>query len=143
MNNDIEKANGDFKVVSIEPEKPMICLDCGKTFMETEAEAAPVSESEDVTLCPRCLSANNTEYVEATHQDIEIRVPDNYKHPAEEKARELFNRVTDLTGWREGKVRFWFQQQNPLLGMVSPEWMLMNDKGDRLEKFIAEAEDIA
>lgn len=115
-----------------------ICMDCGKTFMETHS-GNPDTVNED-EVCPRCSSVNHVEYVEAEHQDIEIEVPDNYRHPLEDKARELFDRVTALTGWREAKVRLWFQLQNPLLGNVSPEWMLLNGKADRLERFISEAE---
>ena len=114
-----------------------ICMDCGRTFLLSNAEMI-----DDQSCCPRCSSMNHIEYIEAEHQDIEIKVPEGYEHEAEAKARELFNRVSDLTGWREAKVRLWFQLQNPLLGMVSPEFMLMNDRGDRLEKFIEEAENM-
>jgi hypothetical protein len=54
----------------------------------------------------------------------------------ETKARELFNLVLELTSWREEKVRLWFSLPNPLLGEVSPEWMMMNERSERLERFI-------
>jgi len=118
-----------------------ICMDCGKTFMEAHSgNCDPDTVNED-EVCPRCSSVNHVEYVEAEHQEIEINVPENYRHEMEDKAREIFNNVSDLTGWRESKVRLWFQLANPLLGEVSPEWMIMNGRSERLEKFIAEARD--
>lgn len=118
-----------------EPDR--ICVDCGKLFLMAHAH---LDTDNEVTICPRCSSVNHIEYVKAEHEHIKIEVPDNYEHPLEEKARELFNRVSALTGWREAKVRLWFQLPNPLLGEVSPEWMMLNDKADRLERFISEAE---
>ena len=90
------------------------------------------------------MSSNIREYETAKHENITIKVPDGYvDHPLECKALELFERVSKMTGWREQKVRLFFQLNNPLLGGVSPEWMIMNDRADRLERFIAEAEGLA
>lgn len=125
-----------------EPDR--ICMDCGKLFLLALATLSHIEEDPDLekeVLCPRCGSAKHIEYDKADHQEIEIKVPEGWEHPMEAKARELFDRVSKLTGWREVKVRHWFQQGNPLLGNVSPEWMLMNDNAKRLEKFIAEAEE--
>lgn len=55
-------------------------------------------------------------------------------------AKRVYDNVQRLTGWRDEKVRFWMEQANPLLGMVTPIWMIQHGKGDRLAKFIAEAE---
>lgn len=116
-----------------------ICMECGK-----------VAKSKDLLItdgmmaapsCPRCASVRLQLYVESQHEHVEIHAPpEGWEHPAEAKARELFDRVSELTGWREAKVRQWFQLQNPMFGNVSPEWMLMNGRGHRLERFIHEAE---
>ena len=116
-----------------------ICMDCGKLFLLCHAGI-----EDDITICPRCSSPKHDKYVEAEHEDIVIEVPEGYEHPLEKEARRLFNEVTELTGWRESKVKLWFQLQNPLLGNVSPEWMLLNlgqDGADRLDKFIKEAKE--
>lgn len=63
------------------------------------------------------------------------------EHPEEEKARELWHRIRALTGWRDEKIDLWFTLRNPLLGDTSAEWMMLNGKAARLEKFIKEAED--
>ena len=119
-------------------------MDCGKRCSQSEADAMGEDNAVDgevIARCPRCLSDRLEEYVEAEHEDITVEVPDDYSaHPMEEVAQKLFDRVTALTEWREVKVRLWFQLQNPLLGNVSPEWMIMNGKADRLEKFIKDAE---
>lgn len=114
-----------------------ICMDCGKLFLLAHAELI-----DDSTICPRCASTHHIEYVKAKHENLTAEVPIDYQeHPLEAKARELFNLVSDLTGWREAKVRLWFTLANPLLGEVSPEWMIMNGRSERLEKFIREAID--
>lgn len=118
----------------------LICLDCGRVI---EPEKLVKQDDEDHGSCPRCGSLNHTQYIEAVHQKLIVEVPENYVHPMEQLARALFDRVQALTGWREVKVRLWFQLQNPLLGNVSPEYMLMNDRAQRLEKFIAEAEELS
>jgi phage FluMu protein Com len=140
VNKDIKRLpSGDFEVVSKVSDigKPdRICMDCGKLFLLCHAKL-----EEDHTICPRCSSINHIEYVEAEHQLIEIEVPEGFEHPLEAKARELFNRLATLTGWREDKIRLWFQLPNPLLGNVPPEWMIMNGRAERLEKFISDAEE--
>lgn len=119
-------------------------MDCGKQFSLAAAEATGednIIDGESIARCPRCLSDNIREHVEASHENIVVDVPKDYsEHPLETKARELFDRVTELTEWREPKVRLWFQLANPLLGNVSPEWMILNGNADRLEVFIKEAE---
>lgn len=126
-----------------------ICMDCGKQFLLAHAAVRRIKfetdepEQEGVTVCPRCSSPKHIEYVKAEHENISTEVPEGYvEHPLEVKARELFDRVTALTGWREVKVRLWFQLSNPLLGNVSPEWMIMNLRAERLERFIDEAEEL-
>ena len=121
-------------ITPIRPEEMLICMDCGKTFADPSETSGQ--------LCARCFSANTRQYEESKHENINIEVPDGYsEHPMETKARELFNLVTELTNWREEKVRLWFSLPNPLLGEVSPEWMLMHERSERLEKFIREAID--
>ena len=116
-----------------------ICMDCGKTFLLAHAHV-----DDEAVVCPRCASNNHIEYVEAEHENITIEVPEGYtEHPMEDVARKLFDRVSKLTEWREVKVRLWFQTSNPLLGNVSPEWMIMNGNAARLEKFISDAEHFA
>jgi hypothetical protein len=51
----------------------------------------------------------------------------------------LFRRVEALLGDND-KARAWFRTENPLLGGVSPDWMLENGRAMRLRKFIDEAE---
>ena len=117
-----------------EPDR--ICMDCGKLFLLAHAHI-----EEEAVVCPRCASNNHREYVKAEHEDITIEVPEGWsEHPLEDVARKLFDRVAKLTEWREVIVRLWFQTANPLLGNVSPEWMIMNNRADRLSKFIDDAE---
>ena len=137
------------EVTTLRTEPDRICMDCGKTFLLAHALIARTKVETDepeerVTICPRCSSPKHQEYVEAEHQDIEINVPEGYQHPMEERAKAIFARIQFLTGWREAKVRLWFQLPNPLLGNVPPEVMIMagEDKCDRLEKFIDEAEEL-
>lgn len=114
-----------------------ICMDCGKVFI---GDHAMFDETVGIT-CPRCASDNHMEYVEADHEHITIEVPPDWgEHPMEETAQKLFDRVMTLTGWREEKVKLWFELENPMLGGVSPEWMIMHDRAERLEKFIKDAE---
>jgi hypothetical protein len=65
-----------------------------------------------------------------------------YEHPMEGLARDIWERIERMTGWREEKIRWWFEHCNPLLGNVPPVWMLTNDKGHRLLKFVQEAEEL-
>lgn len=127
------------EVTPIKTKPDRICLDCGKLFMLAHARL-----EETTTICPRCSSTNHSEYVEAQHQDINIEVPEGYKHPLEQRAQAIYDRLAKLTGWREGKIRLWFQLPNPMLGNVSPEFMIMagEDRCARLEKFITEAEEL-
>lgn len=128
-------------VTQIPREPDRICLDCGKVFWLAHAELVSSSGSDEkLTGCPRCVSINHTEYVESQHQNINVEVPEGWEHPMEAKAREIFDRVSRLTGWREAKVRLFFQTPNPMLGNVSPEWMIMNGRAERLERFVSEAE---
>lgn len=50
----------------------------------------------------------------------------------------LYHRVADILGATPALI--WFKSANPLLGNVSPEWMLATGRYDRLERFISEAE---
>lgn len=126
-----------------------ICIDCGKMFLLALARVDH-SVDEDTGLelgtvvCPRCSSPKHQEYVEAEHQQIEINVPEGWAHPFEERARAMYERIAKMTGWRESKIRLWFQLPNPLLGNVPPEVMIMagEDRCARLEKFIEEAEEL-
>jgi len=52
-------------------------------------------------------------------------------------------RVKTLLGNDVARARLWFRTDNPLLGNVSPDWMLKNGKVMRLRKFIDEAERVA
>ena len=56
------------------------------------------------------------------------------------KFEELFYRVKKMMGWDDHKVVLWFNTENPSLGGVRPVHMVDVGKADRLEKFIAEAE---
>ena len=116
-------------------------MDCGRLFLLALAAKAP---NANVVICPRCASPNHIEYAEAEHQHITIEVPEGWEHERETRARAIYNRVLALTGWREDKVRLWFQLPNPLLGNVSPEFMIMvsDERCKRLEKFIGEAEQL-
>lgn len=118
-----------------------ICIDCGKV---SKAQDLAIIDGSDSPACPRCASTNVQEYDEAQHQDIEVTVPTDWKHPLEERARAIYERVKEMTGWREVKVRLWFQTPNPLLGGVAPEFMIMagEDRCERLERFITEAEEL-
>jgi hypothetical protein len=51
----------------------------------------------------------------------------------------LFERVMRLMKWDEAKTLSWFSTMNPMLG-ATPHMMLLLGRGERLEKFIAEAE---
>lgn len=121
--------------ISIRSNEMRLCMDCGKQFPLGEAVRA-----ESVSCCPRCFSVNHMEYVEAQHENIVVDLPECYTSDLEPVARVLFDRVTRLTKWREAKVRLWFTLPNPLLGNVSPEWMILNDRAMRLSKFIDDAE---
>jgi hypothetical protein len=111
-------------------EPDTVCMNCGKVFV-----------IDDAFLCPRCMSENHREFNPSQHEEITITVPKGWdENPLEETAKKLFDRVERLTGWREPKVRLWFELANPLLGNVSPEWMILNGKAERLEKFIKDAE---
>jgi predicted ATP-dependent serine protease len=122
-------SDGEGNVIEASDTFIRVCLNCGKGYHNNN------------TRCPRCDSLDTCRAHEAEHVEVNVEVPDNYQHPNEAQARALFTRIQRLTGWREAKVRLWFQLQNPLLGNVSPEWMLMNGRGDRLEKFVREAEE--
>ena len=54
-----------------------------------------------------------------------------------------FERVKALLNGDSEKARLWFRTENPMLGGVSPDWMLKNGKAMRLRQFIDEAEKIA
>lgn len=126
------------EATDINAKQKRICVDCGKVFKLEKAATWPDS---DAAHCPRCMSTNHIEFVESEHEDVSVSVPEGYSaHPLEAEARRLFDRVTALTEWREAKVRMWFQTNNPLLGNVSPEFMIMNGNAERLEKFIKDAE---
>lgn len=51
-----------------------------------------------------------------------------------------FERVKNLLGNNSEKAAMWFRTDNPMLGGVSPDWMLENGREMRLRKFIDEAE---
>ena len=51
-----------------------------------------------------------------------------------------FSRVKALLGGDSQKARLWFRTDNPMLGGVSPDWMLKMGRAMRLRKFIDEAE---
>ena len=137
--------NGDFEVMGevteIEREPDRICLDCGRLFVLVLSTNIVNEGAGRHILCPRCSSNNHIDYVKAEHEHITIEAPEDYVHPLEEKAREIYERLAALTGWRDAKIRLWFQLPNPLLGNVPPEWMIMNGRAERLEKFIADAEE--
>lgn len=125
------------EVTEIERQPDRICLDCGRLFVLV-LQAMKV---DDTLVCPRCTSPNHIDYVKAEHEHINIEVPEGYEHPLELKAREIYERIEKLTGWRDAKIRLWLQLPNPLLGNVPPEWMIMNGRVERLESFISNAED--
>lgn len=129
--NIVHLPNGDFVVGN-----RRICMDCGKQWT-LKGEDWPEK-------CPRCSSLYHIRYVEAQHEQLEIDVPDDYQHPMEQRAKVIFARVMAMTGWREQKVRLWFQLPNPLLGNVAPEVMIMagEERCARLERFIDEAEEL-
>ena len=52
----------------------------------------------------------------------------------------LFTRVQELMDWDEPKTILWFTTNNPLLGNVSPDTMILTGRIDRLKKFIDGAE---
>lgn len=54
-----------------------------------------------------------------------------------------FERVKALLGSDPEKARLWFQTDNPLLGGVSPHWMLENGRELQLHRFINEAEKLS
>lgn len=52
----------------------------------------------------------------------------------------LFARVRKLMDWDAEKTSLWFRTPNPMLGGVTPDWMLEHDRAMRLRQFIDEAE---
>jgi hypothetical protein len=57
-----------------------------------------------------------------------------------EERELLARRVRKLMDWDEGTADLWLRTENPMLGGVSPDWMLEHDRGMRLRLFIDEAE---
>lgn len=131
-------------VTDIRAGEARICMECGKQFGLGHARMVPFDDdgvTRELPVCPRCLSPKHDRFAPSQHQDIIVSLPEKYEqHALEDVARELFNRVGRLTGWREPKVQLWFQQANPLLGNVPPEWMILNGKADRLDHFVKNAE---
>lgn len=58
----------------------------------------------------------------------------------EKDAQRIYKRVERLTGWRDEKIRFWLDQQNPLLGMVTPIWLIQHGRVQVLDRFIDRAQ---
>lgn len=51
--------------------------------------------------------------------------------------RELItNRIMTAMAWDKDKATTWFQSDNPLLGNVSPYYMVIEGRGEKLLKFI-------
>ena len=54
----------------------------------------------------------------------------------------MFERVKKLLSGDSEKARLWFRTDNPMLGMVSPDNMILHGREMRLRKFIDEAESL-
>jgi len=44
--------------------------------------------------------------------------------------------VEAQTGWKREKVLWWFKTRNPLLGNISPAFMIARGRGEKLIQFI-------
>lgn len=56
-------------------------------------------------------------------------------------SKSLAKRVSDLMDWDATKTLEWFMAPNPMLGGCTPEEMIHAGRIERLERFIAEAEE--
>ena len=65
----------------------------------------------------------------------------SFEAPDVDKYDELFERVTFLFNGDEECAATWFRSPNPALGNIMPVVMFYTGREDRLEKFIAEAEE--
>ena len=55
----------------------------------------------------------------------------------------LMERVRVLMNWDHAKAMLWMSTENPLLGGIEPAMMIIQGNGDRLARFIKEAETAA
>lgn len=65
---------------------------------------------------------------------------DDLRQKREKEAQHVYLRIKRLTNWRDAKIRFWLDQANPLLGMVTPIWMIQQGKVAKLLAMIDIAE---
>lgn len=51
----------------------------------------------------------------------------------------LVERVMDIMSWDREKTLMWFRSENPHLGGVSPDFMLVTGREEKLKNFIETA----
>lgn len=52
---------------------------------------------------------------------------------------EILSKVMQMMGWTKAKAILWYKTPNPMLGLLSPQWLVMRGRGHKVLKFIEDA----
>jgi hypothetical protein len=76
-----------------------------------------------------------------TSEDNKIKLIELFADDTRDEREAVVSKVCSMMGWDKEKGLLWYTTDNPMLGGVSPEYMVIFGRCDKLLNFIRNVEE--